>query len=248
MMSDKEEQSSNGERLQKYLARAGVASRRACEQLILQGRVTVNGSIVTVLGTKVEAGDVVAVDGRPVAFREQPAYYALNKPAGYVTTVSDPEGRPTIMHLIAVPQRVYPVGRLDADSEGLLLLTNDGTLAYHLTHPRYGVEKEYRVLVEGRPSDDALDRLRRGVEVDGRKTAPAKVKRWKSQGKGVWLDITIHEGRKRQVRRMVESVGHRALRLVRVRVGPVRLGDLPPGKLRPLTAAEVEALRREAVQ
>lgn len=231
------------ERLQKYLARAGVASRRAAELIIRQGRVSVNGARVTSLGTKVGPGDVVAVDGRPVTLRKELVYLAINKPRGYVTTAADPWGRPTVMHLVSVPQRVYPVGRLDVESEGLLLLTNDGQLAYHLTHPRYGVEKEYHVLVEGRPSDEALRRLRQGVDLEGRKTAPAKVARLPLGDGGTWLSIVIHEGRKRQVRRMLEAVGHRVLRLVRVSFGPVRLGDLAPGESRRLAPEEVDSLR-----
>jgi pseudouridine synthase len=231
--------------LQKYLARAGVASRRAAEALIRQGRVSVNGVTVTSLGTKVGPGDEVVVDGHPVALPQELVYLALNKPAGYVTTAYDPWGRPTVMQLVRVPQRVYPVGRLDVDSEGLLILTNDGQLAYHLTHPRYGVEKEYHVLVEGRPTENTLERLRQGIELEGRKTAPARVSRLQSDGQGTWLSIVIHEGRRRQVRRMLEEVGHRVLRLIRVRFGPVHLDGLPVGAFRRLTQAEVGALKAE---
>lgn len=246
MNDDRYGESLDGERLQRYLARAGVASRRASEEIILQGRVTVNGVRVTTLGTRVGPGDVVAVDGRPVAIQEKLVYYAVKKPRGYVTTAADPWGRPTVMSLISVPERVYPVGRLDVDSEGLLLLTNDGQLAYHLIHPRYGVEKEYLVLVEGAPSEGALEKLRRGVVLDGRKTAPAKVDRGKMEGKETWLTVTIHEGRKRQIRRMLEAVGHKVIRLTRVRFGPVRLGDLAPGEFRQLAPGEVQALKLEA--
>ncbi len=246
-MNADEERASNEERLQRYLARAGVASRRASEQLITQGRVAVNGETVTALGTKVRPGDAVTVDGRLAVVRDELVYYALNKPPGYVTTVSDPWGRPTVMRLVTVPRRVFPVGRLDADSEGLLLLTNDGQLAFRLTHPRFGVDKEYQTLVRGSPSEEALQKLRRGVDLEGRKTAPARVERIRAEGNATWLRVTIHEGRKRQVRRMMASVGHEALRLVRTRFGPVLLGDLASGALRELTPAEVEALRVASV-
>ncbi|HEY8475441.1 MAG TPA: pseudouridine synthase, partial [Chloroflexota bacterium] len=169
-------------------------------------------------------------------------YYLVYKPVGYVTTVRDPQGRPTVMDLIPRDVRVYPVGRLDIDSEGLVLLTNDGQLAYRLMHPRYGVEKEYRVLVEGRLSDQALDRLRRGVVLDDGVTSPARVDVLGRESDRTWLRVVLHEGRKRQVRRMIAAVGGRVERLVRVRLGPLRIGKLRPGQHRPLTPVEVQTL------
>jgi len=241
------------ERLQKVLARAGVASRRAAEGLIAAGRVTVNGQVVTTLGTQVDpARDRIAVDGQPVRLETVPITITilLHKPAGYVTTVRDPWGRPTVLDLVKTVQeqsgtRLFPIGRLDADSEGLLLLSNDGELAHQLTHPRFAQEKEYLVLVEGRPGAEALRQLRAGVPLDGKLTAPALVE--VAQGKpgdgGTWLRFVIHEGRKRQIRRMCQAVGHAVRRLVRVREGALLLGDLPSGQWRYLTAAEIAQLK-----
>jgi pseudouridine synthase len=235
-----------GERLQKVLAHAGVASRRAAEQLIQAGRVSVNGEVVTELGRRVTARDRVEVDGRPLEPSQRLVYVALNKPVGHVSTARDPEGRPTVLDLVRRPERLYPIGRLDWDSEGLLLLTNDGALTHRLTHPRYGVEKEYHALVAGYPDGAALRALAEGVRLEDGLTAPADVRRLRQDRLGVWLAIAIHEGRNRQVRRMLEAVGHPAKRLVRVRVGPVELGGLPPGRWRELLPAEVAALRRAA--
>lgn len=230
-------------RLQVFLARVGLGSRRACEQLVLGGRVRVNGEVVRQLGTKIDPErDVVEVDGRRVSAVTGFRYYLVYKPVGYVTTVRDPQGRPTVMDLIPRDVRVYPVGRLDIDSEGLVLLTNDGQLAYRLMHPRYGVEKEYRVLVEGRLSDQALDRLRRGVVLDDGVTSPARVDVLGRESDRTWLRVVLHEGRKRQVRRMIAAVGGRVERLVRVRLGPLRIGKLRPGQHRPLTPVEVQTL------
>lgn len=235
-------------RLQKILADAGVASRRAAEALIAAGRVSVNGCIVATLGTKANPErDDIRVDGRPLARAAPPVYLALNKPAGYVSTASDERGRPTVLDLVRdVPARLYPVGRLDRDSEGLLLLTNDGDLALRLTHPRYGVEKEYAVLLDREPRPEALGLLATGIDLDGRRTAPARVRRLERAPAGVWIAIALHEGRKRQIRRMCAALGLHVLRLIRVRIGPVRLGTLPPGAYRPLTSKEVEALYRAA--
>jgi len=231
-----------GERLQKVLASLGFGSRRVCEELIEAGRVTVNGE-VAVLGRRVEPGrDAVAVDGVPVGIRPGLVVYVLNKPAGVVTTAKDTHGRPTVVELVPDEPRVFPVGRLDADTEGLLLLTNDGDLAHVLTHPSFGVEKEYLASVQGRPSPAAVRRLREGVELDDGPTAPAKV----SQPAPGVLRITIHEGRNRQVRRMCDAVGHPVERLVRVRIGPLRDDRLPPGEWRRLTAEEVRSLRSAA--
>ena len=234
-------QPGEGERLQKVLAQLGVGSRRACEELIAAGRVAVNGEIA-VLGRRVDPGaDRVAIDGVPVGVRPGLVYYALNKPAGVISTASDPQRRPAVTGLVPAEPRVHPVGRLDADSEGLLLLTNDGDLTFRLTHPRFGVEKEYLVMVEGTPARGALRQLREGVVLEDGPTAPARVAPVGLHG----LRITIHEGRNRQVRRMCEAVGHPVLRLVRTRIGPVRMGKLAPGEWRELTSAEVRALERE---
>ena len=227
------------ERLQRALARAGYGSRRGSEELIAAGRVTVNGTVAT-LGDKVDpAADEVAVDGVTLNLDPNVRYYALHKPAGVVTTMRDPQGRPDItIYLPEEGPRVFPVGRLDRDTEGLLLLTNDGELANRLMHPRFGVEKEYLVHVEGDPSARAIRRLREGVELDDGITAPARASR---SGPGV-LKITIHEGRNRQVRRMCDAIGHPVRRLVRVRIGPLADRSLKPGTWRPLTTDEVRAL------
>lgn len=227
-----------GERLQKVLATRGWGSRRVCEEMIAEGRVTVNGE-VAVLGRRVDPDrDVVEIDGVPVGVQPGLVYYLLNKPVGVVTTASDPEGRRTVVQLVPTEPRVFPVGRLDVMTEGLLLLTNDGALANHLAHPSHGVEKEYLAEVEGVVGGGALRRLRDGVELDDGVTAPAKV----SQPEPGILRLTIHEGRNRQVRRMCEAVGHPVQRLVRVRIGPIRDAALAPGGWRPLDDAEVRAL------
>jgi 23S rRNA pseudouridine2605 synthase len=228
-----------GERLQKVLAVRGWGSRRACEELIAAGRVTVNGEVAA-LGRRVDVDhDRVEVDGVPVGVRPGLVHYLLNKPAGVVTTASDPQGRPTVVDLVPAEPRVYPVGRLDVATEGLLLLTNDGELAHHVAYPSHGVEKEYLAEVAGGavPAGD-LRRLRDGVELDDGTTKPAKV----SQPSPGVLRITIHEGRNRQVRRMCEAIGHPVTRLVRVRIGPLRDPSLAPGGWRPLTSDEVVAL------
>lgn len=229
-----------GERLQKVLARAGLGSRRVCEDLIADERVTVNGQ-VAVLGTRVDVdADVVAVDGVPIGVRPGLVYYLLNKPAGVVTTADDPQGRPTVVAMVPDEPRVHPVGRLDLDTEGLLLLTNDGQLTHRLTHPSFGVEKEYVAEVRGAPGRGVLRQLREGVELDDGPTAPAKAS---SPSPGV-LRLTIHEGRNRQVRRMCEAVGHPVTRLVRTRIGPLRDPHLAPGEWRELTTDEVRELER----
>ncbi len=242
------------ERLHKFLARCGVASRREAESLILQGRVTVNGQVVQELGTKIEPGrDRVEVDGIPV--KPQPfTYIALNKPRGFVTTMEDKEGRPTVMDLLkGLKIRVYPVGRLDMDSEGLLLLTNDGELAFRLMHPRYHVEKRYLVRVKGTPPEKKLEKLRRGIRLEDekrkglfRKTAPARIKVIRSKGKETELEVVLKEGRKRQIRRMFQAIGHPVVSLVRVAVGNITLEGLPKGKYRHLTPREVAELRKRA--
>jgi 23S rRNA pseudouridine2605 synthase len=210
--------------------------------LIERGRVTVNGD-VAVLGQRIDPEhDRVAVDDIPVSTRAGLVYYLLNKPGGVVTTARDPEGRPTVIDLVPLEPRVFPVGRLDADTEGLLLLTNDGDLTYHLTHPSFGVEKEYVAHVEGRPSPGALRRLREGVALEDGLTAPARA----ALVPPGTIKLTIHEGRNRQVRRMCAAVGHPVVRLVRTRIGPIAERRLKPGQWRPLTQAEVRALEEAA--
>lgn len=236
------------ERLQKVLAASGVASRRAAEELILEGRVTVNGRVILELGTKVDpSSDDIRVAGKPL---KQPrlTYMILNKPRGYITTVSDPEGRRTVYDLLepgATRERIYPVGRLDMDSEGLLLLTNDGELTNRIAHPRYRLDKEYNALVEGNPSPGALARLAHGgFLINGGRTSPAQVTTMGHESGGTWLRVIIHEGRKRQVRRMLEEIGHPVRRLRRVRLGPLTLAGLPAATHRPLTPEELQRLRR----
>lgn len=236
-----------GERLQKVMARAGVGSRRACEEIIRQGRVKVNGATVTQMGTRVDPRrDEIVVDGRPLDAAPSRIYILLHKPPGYVSTTDDPRGRPTVLDLVAAPERIYPVGRLDQDSEGLLFLTNDGPLTQRLTHPRYEHEREYQVLVLGRPGREALRALRRGIELEDGVTAPAKVSliEGKAATKNTsWLRMILREGRKRQIRRMCAAVGHPVQRLIRMRMASLRLGDLPPGASRPLTRQEVWEIR-----
>lgn len=233
-----------GERLQRFLARAGVASRRCAEELIRAGRVTVNGAVVRALGTRVDPDrDEVRVDGRPVR-PQRLVYILLHKPAGVVSTVRDPQGRKTVLDLVPdLGVRLFPVGRLDYDSTGLLLLTNDGELAHRLTHPRFGAEKVYRVRVEGHPDEAELARLRSGVRLAEGVTAPARVRVLGHDREGTWLEVALREGRNRQVRRMLAVLGYRVRALARVREGPLRLGALPPGAWRHLTAAEVRRLR-----
>jgi 23S rRNA pseudouridine2605 synthase len=237
-------------RLQKILSAAGIASRRTAEVLIAHGRVTVNGETVRELGTKADPGaDDVRVDGRRVRVAAERRYLLLNKPRGYVTTRSDPQGRPTVLDLLkGVREYIYPVGRLDYDSEGLLILTNDGELAARLTHPRHGLEREYEAQVLGAPTAHAIGRLAKGVTVEGRRTGPAEVslvRTLEEHGRRTAvLRVTIREGRKRQVRAMCEAVGHPVARLRRVRIGPIADPRLKPGQYRELTPREVAALRR----
>jgi 23S rRNA pseudouridine2605 synthase len=223
-------------RLNAYLARSGIASRRGAEELIRAGRVRVNGEVAG-LATFVEASDRVELDGHPLAL-EPLAYVLLHKPAGVVTTASDPHGRPTVVELVDLPQRVVPVGRLDADTTGALLLTNDGPLAHRLAHPRYEVDKVYEAEVEGEPDDEALRRLSEGVELEDGPTAPAVVRRL---GPSL-LELTIHEGRKHQVKRMCEAAGHPVRRLHRSGYASLTLEGVEPGRWRELTTDEVTAL------
>ena len=224
-------------RLNAYLARAGVASRRRADDLIKAGRVTVDGEPGQ-LNTFVESGSRVEVDGKPVS-PQALAYVLLHKPAGVVTTARDPQGRPTVVQLVRHPSRVVPVGRLDADTTGALLLTNDGELAHRLAHPRYGVEKVYEVEVEGEPTEERLQRLRDGVELDDGRTAPARARRLGPKR----LELALHEGRKHQVKRMCDAVGLPVTRLHRARYDGIELGGLGPGAWRELSAEEVEQLR-----
>jgi 23S rRNA pseudouridine2605 synthase len=231
-------------RLAKHLAHAGVASRRGAEALVAEGRVTVDGAVVTDPARDVAGREAIAVDGEAVRGAETHVVYALHKPAGVVSTASDTHGRRTVVDLVPTAQRLYPVGRLDADTTGLILLTNDGELAHTLTHPSFEVPKTYRARVEGRLHESALRALRDGVELEDGRTAPARVRRVSAHE----LELTIHEGRKRQVRRMLEAVGHRVVNLRRVAFGPLRLGELAAGRHRRLTAAEVQRLRDAARQ
>lgn len=234
------------ERLHKVLAHAGIASLRAAERLIVDGRVTVNGAVVSALGTKVDPDrDAIKVDGKRVAAPPSSrTYLLLNKPRGVVTTMSDPEGRPTVKdYLRGVRARVYPVGRLDYDSEGLIILTDDGALARDLMHPSRGVEKTYLAKIKGQPDPETLTRLSRGIPLDGRRTGPARV-RIVRRGDNAWIEITIAEGRNRQVRRLFQAVGHPVQRLRRMAYGGVALGRLPVGQIRPLSPLEIQALQR----
>ena len=231
-----------GERLQKVLARVGLASRRASEELIAKGRVTVNGEVAE-LGRRVDiTADRVEVDGTPIPIAPGLVHLLLNKPRGVVSTADDPQGRPTVIELVPDEPRVFPVGRLDQDTEGLLILTNDGELTHRLTHPRFGVEKQYLAPVQGRPSRGAVRRLREGVELSDGLTAPAEASLLAPD----LLRLVIHEGRNRQVRRMCEAVGHPVERLVRTRIGPIADRRLKPGTWRPLTVDEVLDLERSA--
>jgi 23S rRNA pseudouridine2605 synthase len=230
-------------RLAKFLSTAGVASRRAAEAIVRAGRVTVDGVIVTDPARDVGSGNAVALDGEAVGATRKRVVYALNKPAGVVSTARDPQGRPTVVTLVPQTERLYPVGRLDIDTTGLILLTNEGELAHRLTHPRFEVEKTYRAVVGGPPvRETELRALREGVELEDGRTAPARVRRLGPDT----LEITIHEGRKRQVKRMCDAVGHPIKRLERVMFGPLELGNLAPGRWRKLSRAEVEALMSAA--
>jgi 23S rRNA pseudouridine2605 synthase len=232
------------ERLQKILARAGFGSRRSCEVIITMRRVKVNGVTVEI-GSKADAQkDKITVDGKPLKQEEALVYIALNKPRGILSAAESPEGRQTVCDLVALPTRLYPVGRLDVDSEGLILLTNDGELANRLTHPRYEHEKEYKVLVASHADYKQLEAWRRGIVLaDGRKTLPAKIGIIEKFGKGMWLRITMKEGRKRQIREMGSTLGLPVVRIQRVRIGSLVLGSLKVGEWRYLTDAEIQLLR-----
>lgn len=232
-------------RLQKYLAQCGVASRRAAEKLIAEGHVSVNGAVVTEMGVQVEIGQDIRVDGRLVTPEPEKRYIMYHKPAGEVSTASDPEGRATVLDKFRdLPVRLYPVGRLDYDSEGLLLLTNDGDLTERMLHPSGEVEKVYLARVSNQVTSEEARRLEMGVLVDGRRTARAKVKLLSVKPLYTDMLVTIHEGRNRQVRKMVEQIGHQVVLLRRIRFGPLKLGDLPRGMWRELTEEELRRLKR----
>ncbi len=238
------------ERIQKILSAAGIASRRAAEDIILEGRVRVNGKVVSELGAKADPDhDHIKVDGKLINPKQPKAYIMLNKPAGFVTTMADPEGRPIVANLLkGVRVRVYPVGRLDYDTEGLLLLTNDGDFAHLVTHPRHELPKTYLVKVKGFLEDRHVENLEQGVFLKDGKTAPARVRKLRKEESNSWVEITIHEGRKRQVRRMIDFTGHSVIKLKRIKVGNLNLGDLPVGTYRHLTLDEVQGLRDMATQ
>jgi len=225
-------------KLQKYLTSAGVTSRRKVDELIASGRISVNGVIINEFGVKVKTDDIIRMDGividEPI---KEKTYIALNKPTGVLTTVYDPQGRPTVMDYVPSDVRLFPVGRLDYDSSGLLLLTNDGDWTYKLTHPKHETTKTYIASVRGHPSNEALNKLRRGVYIEGRRTSPCKVEVFLNQPNK--LSITIHEGRNRQIRKMLENVGHPVTSLIRTAIGSLELGDLPRGQWRYLTEREV---------
>lgn len=241
------EVSGKSERLQKILAHAGLGSRRDCEEYILQGRVTVDGQVVRELGTKVDAGAAtIAVDGERIQL-EKMVYFAVNKPKGYVSTSHDPSGRPRVIDLLPeVPERVYSVGRLDEDSMGLMILTNDGELANRLAHPRYGVEKVYRALVAGTPSREIVGKLMEGIWLSDGKARAKRARVVGSQGEATILELVLAEGKKREIRRMLAKLGHKVMSLTRVAIGPVALKGLPPGEHRPLSRTEIDLLRKVA--
>ncbi len=258
MSSDKHEYGMSaleGERLARFLAHAGIASRRHAEELIAAGRVQVNGVTITTQGARINPNlDRVSVDGRLVRAVQQHVYLLLNKPAGYISTASDPQGRPTVLDLLPAEirrLRVYPVGRLDVDTSGLLLVTNDGDFALRMAHPRYSTEKHYQALIQGQLTPEELTALRKGVTIredDGgvHQTAPAQVRQVGRVGADSRVALTIHEGHKRQVRRMFAAVGHQVQGLARVGLGPLTLRDLPEGKWRHLTEAELQLLQKES--
>ena len=234
------------ERLQKILSRAGIASRRAAERLMAEGRVTVNGEVIREMGTKADlATDDVRVDGVRVKPPERPVYLLLYKPKGYVTTRHDPEGRPTVMDLVPPVAGLFPVGRLDVTTEGVIILTNDGDFAEHIAHPRYEVPRVYQAKVRGVPERETLARLRRGVTVEGERLSIDQVRVIESDNNS-WLELTLHEGKHHEVKRILEAVGHPVSKLKRVALGPVTLKGLAAGEFRSLTPQEIQGLRRGA--
>jgi len=237
-------------RLNKFLAQAGVASRREVDNMIAEGRIKVNGQVVQGLGYKIDdEKDRVEVEGRRVEREEGLIYLMLNKPPGYLVTLKDNFQRPTILQLLpSLSKRVFPVGRLDYDSSGLLLMMNDGELAYRLTHPRFKVPKAYLIKVRGEPDPSKLSRLEKGIYLDGKKTAPAKIAKIRSDPKKSLFKIEIYEGRKREVKRMFQAIGHKVLQLQRISFGGLRLGSLKAGKWRYLTRKEIDTLKKQAAQ
>ena len=235
------------ERLQKIIARAGLASRREAERWIVEGRITVNGTVVNKLGSQADPfKDSIKIDGKRVKSAAAPLYYALHKPPGVITTLHDPQHRPDITPYIArlgEKRRVFPVGRLDFNTTGLLLLTNDGELAMRLAHPRYGVPKLYRVKLSACPTEEELNELRKGIRLEDGMTAPARVRVIEKLRKNAWVEIEVHEGRKREVRRMFEALNYFVEKLIRIKIGPINLGALAVGELRPLYQSEVMALK-----
>lgn len=231
------------ERLQKILARAGIASRRAAEELILAGRVEVDGNVVTQLGVKADANLArIRVDGKEITV-ERKIYLLLNKPAGYITTLSDPQGRKQVTDLVQdIPERLFPVGRLDLDTEGALILTNDGAFAHSILHPSREIKRTYEALVSGSPSREALQQLKSGIELDGRRTFPAQLRVLRQQAHQSLIEIIIHEGRKRQVRRMFQALGHRVLHLRRTAYGNLRLHGLPLGHYKALSPFDIKQI------
>ena len=234
-------------RLQKYLADAGVASRRKCEEYIAKGRVEVNGQVVTVPGTKINGGEMVKVDGKEIRREHKKVYILLNKPVGYISTAKDQFSRKTVLDLTdTVKERIYPVGRLDYDTSGLIILTNDGELTNMLTHPSHEIGKVYRAVIDGSLRDDDINRLKTGVDIEDYTTAPADVRVLRSSKKQSVVEITIHEGRNRQVRRMFEVLGYAVLHLKRTAIGPIAVQGLEEGKWRYLSKNEVESLKKLA--
>ena len=234
-------------RLQKYLAEAGVASRRKCEELIAMGRVEVNGQVVTVPGTKINGEEMIKVDGRQIRQEQKKVYILLNKPVGYISTSKDQFSRKTVLDLIdAVKERIYPVGRLDYDTSGLIVLTNDGELANRLTHPKHEMQKVYRVMIDGSLKEEDIKSFQTGIAIEDYTTAPAKVKVIETTKKDSIIELTIHEGKNRQVRKMFETLGYAVLRLKRVAVGPIVIEGLEEGKWRYLSKKEIEALKKTA--
>lgn len=230
-------------RLQKYIADCGVASRRKAEELIKQGRVKVNGTVVTEMGTKVGDADLVEVDGKGIKPENKKVYILLNKPAGYVTTAKDQFGRPTVLDLLkGVRERVFPVGRLDYETTGLLILTNDGDFTYKMTHPKHEIEKTYVATIEGVPTNEEISRFEKGLMIDNYITAPAKLKILSQNNRNCVVEVTIHEGKNRQVRKMCETIGHPVLTLKRISLGKLSLGNLAEGSWRELSQQEVKSL------
>lgn len=230
-------------RLQKFLAHAGVASRRAAEEIILQGRVSVNGKIITQMGVLVGTEDIVTVDGQPIINKEYKVYIMLNKPIGYVSTSNDQFGRPTVIELVKdIKSRVYPVGRLDYDTSGLLLLSNDGDFTYQLTHPKHEIDKVYEALISGIPTENEMQRFEAGLEIEDYITSSAKIVLVDKLKNNALVHITIHEGKNRQVRKMCSAIGHNVITLKRLSIGTIALGNLPEGRWRNLNESELKSL------